>query len=100
WAAAAPVKGNYTVFTQLFDASGAMIAQQDNVPVGGTAPTDTWAADAIVRDPYQLTLPAAASPGPHTLHIGLYDAQGRQTVRLADGTQADHLTLLIDSTDQ
>ena len=33
WTTSAPVKGNYTVFTQLFDATGAMIAQQDNVPV-------------------------------------------------------------------
>jgi hypothetical protein len=95
WSTAAPVKGNYTVFTQLFDPSGAMIAQQDNAPVNGAAPTDAWQPGARVRDPYRLTLPPNAPPGPYTLHIGMYDAQGRQTMLLADGAQADHLALPI-----
>jgi len=99
WRADAPVKGNYTVFTQLFDAAGAMIAQQDNVPVRGSAPTTTWQPGSVVRDPYRLTLPPDAPPGPYTLHVGMYDAQGRRPIRLADGTQADHLTLPIDGTD-
>jgi hypothetical protein len=96
WTAGAPVKGNYTVFTQLFDAAGAMIAQQDNVPMGGTAPTDTWQPDAMIRDTYELVLPPDAPPGPYTLHVGMYDAAGRQPVRLADGTEADHVTLPVD----
>ncbi len=99
WRADAPVKGNYTVFTQLFDAAGAMIAQQDNVPVRGSAPTTMWQPGSVVRDPYRLALPPDAPPGPYTLHVGMYDAQGRRPIRLADGTQADHLTLPIDGTD-
>ena len=55
WQADGPVNSSYTVFTQLFDAQGAMIAQQDNLPVRGLAPTDTWTPGVIIRDPYRLT---------------------------------------------
>jgi hypothetical protein len=52
-----------------------------------------------VRDPYRLALPPDAPPGPYTLHVGMYDGQGRRPIRLAGGTQADHLALPIDGTD-
>ena len=35
WQAETPVAASYTVFTQLFDPAGAMVAQQDNLPVTG-----------------------------------------------------------------
>ena len=96
WQADQPLGASYTVFTQLLDASGRVVAQQDNLPVTGLAPTDTWQPGAIVRDPYQLAIPADAPPGLYELHIGLYDAAGRLPVTLPGGTVADHLTLSVD----
>jgi hypothetical protein len=93
WQTAAPVTASYTVFTQLFDAAGRMVAQQDNLPVQGLAPTDTWHPDQIIRDAYTLALPPDAVAGAYTLQIGLYDASDRRNLKLADGTQADHLAL-------
>ncbi len=95
WRALSPVPVPYTVFTQLFDASGAMIAQQDNPPVSGTRPTDGWQPEEIVRDTYQLTL---AAPHPETLRllVGMYTADGRQPITLADGSQRDALEIVID----
>jgi hypothetical protein len=95
WEAEAPVAAGYTVFTQLFDAAGRMVAQQDNVPVQGLAPTDTWQPRMPVRDPYRLILPPDAAPGEYTLQIGMYDAAGRRTLTLSDGTSADHLSLPV-----
>ena len=86
WQADQPLGASYTVFTQLLDASGRVVAQQDNLPVTGLAPTDTWQPGAIVRDPYQLAIPADAPPGLYELHIGLYDAAGRLPVTLPGGT--------------
>ena len=95
WQAAAPVGASYTVFTQLFDASGRLIAQQDNLPVQGLAPTDTWQAGTPIRDPYALVLPPDAAPGNYDLQVGMYDSQGRRTLTLPDGTSADHLSLPV-----
>lgn len=98
WQAEHPIRQSYTVFTQLFAldeqnrplSEGALLAQQDNLPVRGLAPTSTWQPGVVIRDPYELTLPAAARPGVYRLWAGMYDASGRQTIRLADGTQHDH----------
>ena len=95
WQTAAPVDESYTVFTQLFDSSGRLVAQQDNLPVQGLAPTNTWQPGTTIRDSYHLALPADAAPGAYGLQLGMYDAQGRRTLTLADGTSVEHLSLPV-----
>ena len=95
WQAAAPVGASYTVFTQLFDPSGRLIAQHDNLPVQGLAPTDTWQAGTQIRDPYRLELPPDTAPGDYDLQVGMYDSQGRRILTMPDGTRADHLSLPV-----
>jgi hypothetical protein len=95
WRAQAPVAERYTIFTQLFNPQGELVAQQDNWPVQGLAPTDTWQPGVVVRDTYRLPLPAEADPGSHRLSIGLYTAQGRQTLTLDDGRQSDSVEIEI-----
>jgi hypothetical protein len=95
WHTQAPVTARYTVFTQLFDATGTLVAQQDNWPVTGLAPTDTWQTGALIRDPYQLTLPANTAPGTYQLLVGLYNEGGRSPLILADGRESDHLELPV-----
>jgi len=77
--------------------SGVMVAQQDNLPVEGLAPTDTWTPGAVIRDPYHLSLPPGSVPlgETHQLHVGLYNEAGRRSLTLADGTTADHVTFPI-----
>lgn len=96
WQTPERVAGSYTVFTQLFAPDGRMVAQQDNLPVGGLAPTDTWTPGQPVRDAYTLAIPADAADGLYELHIGLYDAVGRQPVELPEGASADHVTLVVE----
>jgi hypothetical protein len=91
WQAATPLAERYTVFTQLLDAGGQIVAQQDNEPAGGQAPTDGWSPGAVVRDPYRLPLSAELPPGSYRLIVGLYNAAGRAQWQLADGTAADHI---------
>lgn len=96
WQARAAIGGSYTVFTQLFAPDGHMAAQQDNLPVAGLAPTNTWTPGRPVRDAYSLTIPPDAPPGLYTLHVGLYDAAGRQPVTLHDGATADHVSIPVE----
>jgi hypothetical protein len=96
WRTQATVEERYTVFTQLFDPYGELVAQQDNWPVQGLAPTDTWQPGVVVRDPYQLPVPAEVAPGIYRLLVGLYTAERRQMLTLADGSHSDSLEILIE----
>jgi hypothetical protein len=96
WQAAAVVTESYTVFTQLLDAEGQVAAQQDNLPVAGLAPTNTWLPGVVIRDPYRLAIPAELPPGVYRLIVGLYDANGRLLWTLPDGTTRDHVSFDVN----
>lgn len=94
WQAASPVEESYTVFTQLFDADGAMVAQQDNLPVNGLAPTNTWAAGTVIRDPFVLRPKGGLREGSYRLLVGLYDGQGqRAPITQVGGAALDAVTI-------
>ena len=96
WQSDAPVAASYTVFAQLLDEDGELVAQQDNLPVQGLAPTDTWQPGVLIRDPYLLDLNDATEPGVYQLLIGLYDDLGqRAPLTLSDGTVADHIAFAV-----
>ncbi len=80
----------YTVFTQLLDESGQLVAQQDNWPVNGQWPPTCWQPKEVVVDPYLLSLPLNLANGRYTLIVGLYDARDG-TRLLTNGS--DHIVL-------
>jgi hypothetical protein len=96
WQAATPVTESYTVFVHLLDAAGQLVAQQDNLPVTGLAPTDTWQPRTLIRDPYRLAVPETAAPGTYQLQVGLYTAAGRVSLITAAGTNVDHLSYAVE----
>jgi len=94
WQADDVVAKSYTVFTQLFDQAGTLVAQQDNLPVRGLAPTNLWEPGIVIRDPYLLALPA--TPGTYRLLVGLYDESGtRAILHPASGGQVDALEIPV-----
>jgi hypothetical protein len=97
WEAAGSVAKSYTVFTQLFNPAGEIVAQQDNLPVTGLAPTETWSPGRVIRDPYRLPLPAQVDEAGYRLIVGLYTGPDRQPFTQADGTVADSVPFWIDT---
>jgi len=74
-------------------ATGGLVAQQDNLPVEGLAPTTTWQPGTLIRDPFRLDIPGETPPGDYRLLVGLYDEAGnRAPMLLPDGTVDDHLS--------
>jgi hypothetical protein len=91
WQAKAAPVTDYTVFVQLLDAAGHLVAQSDDPPAGGLLPTHAWDRGEIVADAHTLPLPDRLAPGDYTLIAGLYSLPG--AVRLATPTGADFAVL-------
>ncbi len=86
WEAAAPIDFDYSIFVHLFDANGALIAQQDGQPRAGYAPMTTWQPGVPVDDRRLIILPENLPPGEYRLFVGLYNWMTGERLRLADGT--------------
>jgi 4-amino-4-deoxy-L-arabinose transferase-like glycosyltransferase len=90
WQATAPIQTDYTIFVQLLDASGQVVAQVDQPPLAGRAPTSTWRTGEIFADPYQL--PPVTNW--RQLIVGLYDATGRRLRLQTPNSGQDFFVLL------
>ncbi len=90
WRTTTLLTTDYTVFLQFLDAAGAVVAQVDQQPQAGAAPTTTWLVGEIIADGYQITPPAAWSQ----LIIGLYNAQNGERLLLTAPTPGPSYFLL------
>ncbi|NDJ62756.1 MAG: hypothetical protein GYB67_16660, partial [Chloroflexi bacterium] len=88
WRAESAAALSYTVFVQLIDADGFVIAQSDSIPMSAARPTTGWRADEFIEDGHTLRFNARAAPGPVRLIAGLYDAATGERLRLPDGRDA------------
>lgn len=61
------------VFVHLTDASGAILSQEDSVPVNWTRPLSTWKPGETILDVHVLDLAGRPLQKSDVLHIGLYD---------------------------
>jgi hypothetical protein len=69
---------NYVVFTHLVGtawnpATGNPVwAQDDHEPLRGGCPTSLWLPGRLLRDRYELALPAGTPAGEYVLEVGMY----------------------------
>ena len=89
WRASGPIVGNYQVFTHLLAPDGSLVTGSDHIAGADNYPTSLWTAGAFIRNTFTLRIPSDASPGTHTIEVGLYDSRGR--LELIDG--ADRILL-------
>lgn len=72
WESLAPVSEGYDVFVHVVNESGQIVAQADQQPVASLAPTHRWQPGDIIRDPYEIFLPADLPDGAYRLNFGMY----------------------------
>jgi len=72
WQSSAPTAAPYTIFVQLLDGTGALVAQQDSQPWDGRYPTTIWSATEVVQTQHQVSIPTDAI-APFKLIVGMYD---------------------------
>jgi hypothetical protein len=85
WRADETAVTSYTVFVQLIDADGQVIAQADAVPAANTRPTNNWRTGEYIVDIQHLTFNEAAQPGTARLLVGLYEPATGERVPLTSG---------------
>ncbi|MCB0076437.1 MAG: phospholipid carrier-dependent glycosyltransferase [Anaerolineales bacterium] len=90
WRADATISANYTVFVQLLDEGGKVVAQHDGWPRNGQFATSSLAAGDQIRD--SVALPLDLPAGRYRLIAGLYQADAEGAPRLA-GPAGDTILL-------
>jgi hypothetical protein len=94
WQVDAPPRTDWTVFTHVVDAGGAVVAGFDSQPGRASLITTRWQAGWRVLDEVELLLPAELLPGDYTLQMGLYDAAGNALPASGMGIELGSITLV------
>ncbi|MBZ0298393.1 MAG: glycosyltransferase family 39 protein [Anaerolineae bacterium] len=84
-AGSATPETSYTVFVQMLDATGRLIAQSDALPAQGERPTTGWRAGEYLMDRHFLQFNDLAAPGEAHLIVGMYDARTGQRISAVPG---------------
>jgi len=71
WRATAAPPADYTIFVQLFDATGALLAQADAPPNDGLSPTSIWREGDVIEDVHRFPAGTVIPPDGRIL-IGAY----------------------------
>ena len=90
WGAEQNGQRDYTVFVQALDAAGHLLAQVDQQPQQGRAPTSTWLAGEEIVDTLTFSQPL---DGWRQVIVGLYDGTG-QRLPLGGPAGGDHVVIL------
>ncbi|GAB4543537.1 MAG: hypothetical protein Kow0063_36800 [Anaerolineae bacterium] len=85
WRALREVGDDYTVRLRLEGEGPGQSAQWEAAPVNGRYPTRNWQAGEVVRDPWQLKLPASLPTGSYELDLALIGQDGRESASLVLG---------------
>jgi hypothetical protein len=93
WQARQPTTKPYTVFLQLLNEQGEVVAGWDSQPLNGLYPTHLWSPGETVVDTFQLPLPEAGlAPGGYRLISGFYDFNTGQRLPVVGGGDFAELT--------
>jgi hypothetical protein len=90
---------DYTIFVQLLDGAGQLVAQADERPQQGQAPTSTWLPDEAIADRLAIDHPWRED---YTLIIGLYNAATGERLPLRqpeDGAAQDYYVIQAGAAD-
>lgn len=97
WHSRQPVTTDYDVFIHLLDEQGHIVAQVDQQPLEGLAPTSQWQPGDTIRHPLAIVLPPALPTGTYTLSGGLFNRQtGERLTAVGTHTTENSLVLLTD----
>lgn len=89
WDALSTPPVDYTTFVHVVNRAGKIVAQRDQPPLTGFAPTHTWQPGQRIVDAVTLTLPADLPPDQYSVRVGLYTGDSRLPVSQEDTAMGD-----------
>ncbi len=98
WQALARPAGDHTLFVHVVGEDGAIVAQADVRPRGGSYPTGIWQPGEVVPDEVRVPLPAGLPAGRYTVYSGWYTLpDAARLPALVDGqpAPADRVLLAV-----
>lgn len=84
---------DYTTFVHVVNRAGEIVAQQDQPPLAGFAPTRTWQPGQRITDAITLSLPADLPPDQYSVRVGLYAGESRLSVSQGDAAVGDFVVV-------
>lgn len=85
WRVEMPTANDETVFVHLVNTSGALVAQADGQPDGGTMQTSQTASGSHVVDVHTLHISSGLVPGSYAIDVGLYDRASSKRLTIPGG---------------
>ncbi len=96
WQADRVVGDDYTVFVQMLDDDGRLVAQDDDFPAHGWNPTSLWKLGIVVQDWHHLVVPASVVPGAYHLIAGMYLYPDLERLPVVDASGAPSPDDVVD----
>lgn len=97
WTTEAPLEQSLTVFVQLLNDEGVLVAQRDAAPLNGFWPMTLWQVDERFTDQHGLLLPETLPAGDYRLIMGLYDPSApTERLSVGNGDFLELATLTIE----
>jgi hypothetical protein len=100
WRAESPTEIPLTVFVQLLDADGRLLAQSDSMPAENSRPTTGWVNGEYIQDNHRLTFRVEEYvqnyTGPAYFIVGFYDPTTFERIIVENGQ--DHIRLPVEIT--
>ena len=96
WQASAPIEQDFTVFVQLVNTQGWIIAQGDSKPQQGFYGTDYWQPGEQIVDSHIFPVPPDVPPGVYEILVGFYNAADGRRLQILDEAgifKGDHVRL-------
>jgi hypothetical protein len=84
WRRAAPIARDYTVFAQLLDRDGNIIAGADRLILREDQPTSAWRTDPLAANGIVISIGKDIAPGTYRLALGVYDRASMERGALYD----------------
>jgi tetratricopeptide (TPR) repeat protein len=95
WRASGRVGQDYSVVTRLIHVlTGEAAVEVRQQPFSGNLPTSLWQPGEVIRDEFELVLPARATPGRYRLEVALLDA-GEKRISSSETPSSMYPTLLV-----
>lgn len=85
WQAQKAIDQDYVAFAHWVDQGGQGWAGDDHQPYDGLYPTSAWGAGEMVRDRFDLEIPADAPPGLYDLQVGWYHPESLERLAVGGG---------------